>query len=80
MYIYIYIYDFMKIFTHRVRLLFGTPSVALPFPFRFPSVMLVKWIVKTSLFEEFRNEGLLSLPFPSVPLPFSFRYAGKLQG
>ena len=28
-------------------------------------------------FEKFRDEGLLSLPFPSVPLAFSFR---KLQG
>ena len=64
---------------HRVRDMFGTPSVALPLPFRFPSVMLVNQIVKTCLFEEFRNEGLLSLPFPSVPLPFSVRYAGKLQ-
>ena len=26
-----------------------------------------------------RNEPLKSLPFPSVPLPFPFRYAGKVD-
>ena len=49
---------------HRVRFQFGIPSVPLPFPFRFPSVMRVKLIVKNKPAQGLSWRVLVVLPFP----------------
>ena len=49
---------------HRVHFQLGIPSVPLPLPFRFPSVMRVKLIVKNEPARGFSRRGLVVLPFP----------------
>ena len=53
------------------------PSVPLPFPFRSPSVMQVKFKLVGRALTRFLSQTLSPFRSPSVPLPLSFRHAGK---
>ena len=53
------------------------PSVPLPFPFRSPSVMQVKFKLVGRALTRFLSQTLSPFRSPSVPLPLSFRCAGK---